>query len=224
MDFGWIVKRPRRYRSAWAVVFAASLYTSVGRYRFPNRPIGRAQHGWGAKLVVRLGNLMLYNGERRIRKYPQCLSPNATSAVVNARSWTRSWKIGSGSVREITERFSTKLAYTTVMTFVVRLHRKGMLQRQWKEKGYIYSAKISAREMADQRAAVFIRCFFSDSTQHPDVLLSSFVEAMHQYNPELLNQLEANVSVARRASAAIEEALPEPKEGLDFPNELQRMP
>jgi predicted DNA-binding transcriptional regulator len=64
------------------------------------------------------------------------------------------WKIGSGSVREITERFSTKLAYTTVMTFVVRLHRKGMLQRQWKEKGYIYSAKISAREMADQRGSV----------------------------------------------------------------------
>jgi len=112
------------------------------------------------------------------------------------------WKIGSGSVHEIAERLSTKLAHTTVMTFVVRLHRKGMLQRQKKDRGYIYSPRLSAREMEHRRAAELIRRFFSDSTQHPDLLLSCFVEALHQYDTELLNQLEARISDARRASAA----------------------
>jgi predicted transcriptional regulator len=109
------------------------------------------------------------------------------------------WELGSASVQQVSERLSTALAYTTVMTTLDRLFKKGVLQRQKKDRAFIYSAVVTAREVEGQRAAGLIRRFFSDSSERPDILLSCLVDAVHHYDTNLLNQLEAKIRAARAA-------------------------
>ena len=112
------------------------------------------------------------------------------------------WEIGSANVQQVSERLSTALAYTTVMTTLDRLFKKGVLKRQKKGQAFIYSAIVTARELESQRAAGLIRRFFSDSSEQPDILLSCLVDAVHHYDTNLLNELETKVRAARAAHLA----------------------
>jgi predicted transcriptional regulator len=112
------------------------------------------------------------------------------------------WELGSASVQQVSERLSTTLAYTTVMTTLDRLFKKGVLQRQKKDRAFIYSAIVTAREVEGQRAAGLIHRFFSDSSERPDILLSCLVDAVHHYDTDLLNQLESKIRAARAAHLA----------------------
>jgi predicted transcriptional regulator len=112
------------------------------------------------------------------------------------------WELGSASVQQVSERLSTVLAYTTVMTTLDRLFKKGVLQRQKKDRAFIYSAIVTAREVEGQRAAGLIRRFFSDSSERPDILLSCLVDAVHHYDTDLLQQLETKIRAARAAHLA----------------------
>ena len=49
------------------------------------------------------------------------------------------WSQGSANVQQVAERLSTVLAYTTVMTTLDRLFKKGLLQREKKDRAFIYS-------------------------------------------------------------------------------------
>jgi len=110
--------------------------------------------------------------------------------------------VGSASVQDVLERLSAGLAYTTVMTTLDRLFKKGFLQRKKKNRAYIYSAKLTAREIEGQRAAGLVRRFFTDSGEHPEILVSCLVDAVHRYDTSLLDQLEAKIRLAREAQAA----------------------
>ena len=112
-------------------------------------------------------------------------------------------KLGSASVRQVCERLGAKLAYTTVLTLIFRLFKKGMLQRRkdHRTRTFIYSAILSAREMEERRAAEIIHLFFSASIQQPELLLSCLVDAVHHYDTELLNHLESRIRAARAAGA-----------------------
>jgi BlaI family penicillinase repressor len=59
----------------------------------------------------------------------------------------------SASVQQVSERLSSNLAYTTVMTTLDRLFRKGFLERRKQDRAYIYSAAVTSREIEGQRAA-----------------------------------------------------------------------
>ena len=107
------------------------------------------------------------------------------------------WAQGGANVQQVATRLSTALAYTTVMTTLDRLFKKGLLRREKKDRAFIYSAKLSAEEVEKQRAAHFIQRFFSDSGEQQDILLSCLVNAVHQYDATLLDQLEAKVRSAR---------------------------
>lgn len=52
------------------------------------------------------------------------------------------------SVREVQEQISTErsFAYTTVMTVMDNLHKKGLLERSRKGRAYLYSPKQSREE------------------------------------------------------------------------------
>ena len=51
-------------------------------------------------------------------------------------------------VREVRERLGEDLAYTTVMTLLVRLHAKGLLTRRRRGRAWAYRPKISRSEYA----------------------------------------------------------------------------
>ncbi|MGH8905982.1 MAG: BlaI/MecI/CopY family transcriptional regulator [Egibacteraceae bacterium] len=51
-------------------------------------------------------------------------------------------------VREVAERLGEDIAYTTVMTLLTRLHRKGLLRRRQEGKAYTYQPQVSDAEYA----------------------------------------------------------------------------
>jgi predicted transcriptional regulator len=52
------------------------------------------------------------------------------------------------SVREVGERLGEDIAYTTVMTLLSRLHRKGLLRRKQSGKAYVYQPRVGRAEYA----------------------------------------------------------------------------
>jgi predicted transcriptional regulator len=107
----------------------------------------------------------------------------------------------SASVQQVSERLSSNLAYTTVMTTLDRLFRKGFLERRKQDRAYIYSAALTSREIEGQRAAGLVRRFFTDSGESSEVLLSCLVDAVHRYDTHLLDQLEDKIRAAREQQA-----------------------
>ena len=103
------------------------------------------------------------------------------------------WREGSVSVLHVAQRLSTSLAYTTVMTTMDRLYKKGLLLRKKKSRAFVYSAAITEGEVEGQRAANLIRSFFSGTLGEPNMLVSYLVDAVSDYDSELLDELESKV-------------------------------
>jgi predicted transcriptional regulator len=115
-------------------------------------------------------------------------------------------QLGSATVQQVAERLDTGLAYTTVMTTLDRLFRKGLLVRHKQKRAFLYSAAISARDLEGQRAAHLVRRLFSESAVQPEVLVSCLVDAVHHYDTELLDELEASIRSARAQSGQAQPA------------------
>jgi predicted transcriptional regulator len=81
---------------------------------------------------------------RRIRR---AADGNLLGPLENA-VMDRVWKSGPVTVRDIVDEVgrSRGLAYTTVMTVMVRLHAKGLLQRKREGKTYVYRAAFTREE------------------------------------------------------------------------------
>src|SRR5205085_12314654 len=57
------------------------------------------------------------------------------------------WQRGEASVRDIHLAFGERLAYTTLMTTLDRLHKKGLLERRKDGRAFIYSPRFSPAEL-----------------------------------------------------------------------------
>jgi len=112
------------------------------------------------------------------------------------------WTQGDSNVQQVASRLSAKLAYTTVMTTLDRLFKKGLLRREKRDRAFIYSTALTPRQVEGQRAADLIRRFFSDSGERPELLLSCLVDAVEGYDTAMLDQLEARIQAARARQLA----------------------
>ena len=75
------------------------------------------------------------------------------------------WPMGRGTVREIRDRLAARRprAYTTIMTIMDRLARKGVVERHKVGRAYIYSPNLSAEEARTQALGQVIENFFGGS-------------------------------------------------------------
>jgi predicted transcriptional regulator len=112
------------------------------------------------------------------------------------------WTQGDANVQQVSSRLSANLAYTSVMTTLDRLFKKGLLRREKRDRAFIYSTALTSREVEGQRAADLIRRFFSDSGERPELLLSCLVDAVEGYDTALLDQLESRIQAARARQLA----------------------
>ena len=71
---------------------------------------------------------------------------------------------GASSVREVFDALSRRspLAYTTVMTVLDHLHKKGMVTRSLEGKGYRYTARFAPNELRDRMARHLVRELVDD--------------------------------------------------------------
>ena len=77
------------------------------------------------------------------------------------------WPMGEGTVREIRERLAEKRprAYTTIMTIMDRLARKGVVERRRVGRAYIYRPNLSREDARAQALSQIIENFFGGSRE-----------------------------------------------------------
>jgi predicted transcriptional regulator len=103
------------------------------------------------------------------------------------------WAHGEGNVRDVIDRLGRPLAYTTVMTTLDRLYKKGVLARRKVERAFIYYAAFTREEWDQKRAGDFVAGFRS-----PELLISCLVEAVGQHDKALLDDLEKKIRLKRK--------------------------
>lgn len=107
--------------------------------------------------------------------------------------WSRA---ASASVRDLQPDFR-EIAYTTLMTTLDRLYRKGVLERTKQGRAFIYSARLSRQEFESGRAVDALRVALEGNSAELGPLLSFFVQAVSDRDRELLDELEALVRARR---------------------------
>jgi predicted transcriptional regulator len=94
------------------------------------------------------------------------------------------WRAGESSVREVMQalngRTRKERAYTTYMTIMARLHKKGMLERRREGKTDFYAPLFERDEYMGLRAAAEVDDLVS---QYGDVALSHFARQMAGLDP-----------------------------------------
>jgi len=75
------------------------------------------------------------------------------------------WPLGEGTVREIRDGLAVRRAraYTTIMTIMDRLARKGIVERRKSGRAYIYRPQLSAEEARRQAVGAVVEGFFGGS-------------------------------------------------------------
>jgi len=109
----------------------------------------------------------------------------------------RVWARTEVSVRDLHDDMQGRLAYTTLMTTLDRLYKKGLLQRRKEGKAYFYAATLSERQYQESLTQHFFGMVLNDR-RHSSAVLSRFVEAVTEADREMLDQLDEIVKAKRR--------------------------
>lgn len=107
------------------------------------------------------------------------------------------WQRGESSVRDVAERLDRSLAYTTVMTTLDRLYKKGLLDRRKSERAFLYAARISREELEAKRAEGLLASFLGGSRLSRDLLVSCLVDAVSGQDEAMLDELERRIRMKR---------------------------
>jgi len=107
------------------------------------------------------------------------------------------WSHGSATVRELIADGKIHQAYTTVMTTVDRLYKKGLLTRVAEGRAFRYTPRHTPEELQRVTALESIRQLLAsgDASSLP---LSYLVEALSAHDAQLLDELQLLVERKRR--------------------------
>ncbi len=107
------------------------------------------------------------------------------------------WKRGHATVRELLADGHASAAYTTVMTTLDRLHKKGLLDRAPDGRAYRYSPRHTEAEYNRLLLAGAIQRLLGSSAPST-APLSFLVDAVTEHDAALLPELERAVERKRR--------------------------
>jgi predicted transcriptional regulator len=106
--------------------------------------------------------------------------------------WARGTEV---SVRDVLDQFPNA-AYTTVMTTMERLYRKGVLERRKDGRAYLYRAAHSREALESRVLARTIEPMLTGGNVQP--ILSCFVDEVSRRDERLLDELERLVRAKRK--------------------------
>lgn len=109
------------------------------------------------------------------------------------------WRSGRASVREVRAALGRAVAYTTVMTVLDRLYKKGVLDRQRSGRAYLYSAAASPEQIQSSVAMGLLHRLLGRGREAASPVLSSLVDTVGERDRELLDDLDRLVREKRRA-------------------------
>ncbi len=109
------------------------------------------------------------------------------------------WRQKEVSVRDVVRSFDDRFAYTTVMTTLDRLYKKGYLERKKVERAYVYSAVMSNEQLQTGIVNDVLTGLFEGATRNVEPVLSCIVDAVSETDRELLNDLERLIKAKKAA-------------------------
>ena len=111
------------------------------------------------------------------------------------------WRLGAGNVRDVVRHVERNLAYTTIMTTLDRLYKKGLLDRELTDRAFVYSAKVTREEWDRRRAGEMMAGFLQGPEESQHLLLSCLVDAVGTHDAMLLDELERKIRNKREELA-----------------------
>lgn len=111
------------------------------------------------------------------------------------------WVRGSATVRELLENNHPNLAYTTLMTTLDRLFKKGLLSRSEEGRAFRYAPRLSREELHREAASHSLRQFL-DAGPASNLPLSFLVEIVSEHDAKLLDDLGKLVERKQRELGA----------------------
>jgi predicted transcriptional regulator len=101
------------------------------------------------------------------------------------------------SVREVHALLSKmRLAYTTVLTVLDRLHEKTVVRREKRGRAFYYAPVVTSEQWRGQRAAELLSGRDSPPTR---AVLMAFLDGTERASPDLLEDLAALLKERQRA-------------------------
>jgi predicted transcriptional regulator len=103
------------------------------------------------------------------------------------------WKLKKANVRDFVDIFDNELAYTTIMTTLDRLYKKGYLDRELNGRAFVYSARVTQEEMQIGILGDVITGLLDSATKSVRPVLASIVDSVGAKDRKLLDELERMV-------------------------------
>ena len=101
------------------------------------------------------------------------------------------WLCGEASVREVHQALDETRAYTTVMTTLDRLYKKGLLARRKSSRAFLYSPRVTSEEFEQGVAEdIFAGLLNRAGGGGAEPLLARLVEVVGERDRELLDDLD----------------------------------
>jgi predicted transcriptional regulator len=106
------------------------------------------------------------------------------------RSLREIWRRGESSVGDICIAFGEIYAYTTLMTTLDRLYKKGLLTRRKHGRAFLYTSMYSIEEMERGIARDVIANLLDTTVGRAEPLLACIVDSVSDRDRDLLTELE----------------------------------
>ena len=108
------------------------------------------------------------------------------------------WRLGRASVKDVRRALDDTPAYTTVMTVMDRLYKKGVLERELAGRAYVYSAPASSEQLQSSLAMGLLSRLLGRGREAASPVLSSLVDSVGEKDRQLLDELDRLVREKRR--------------------------
>jgi predicted transcriptional regulator len=114
--------------------------------------------------------------------------------------WGRPKRAAEVSVRDTHLAFGGRLAYTTLMTTLDRLHKKGLLDRRKEGRAFFYSPHFSPDEFERGVARDLINTLLGRGSDGVEPILACIIDAVSERDRALLDELDRLIKEKRRAA------------------------
>jgi predicted transcriptional regulator len=108
------------------------------------------------------------------------------------------WRGEEMSVRDVHQAFNERAAYTTLMTTLDRLHRKGLLNRRKDGRAFLYSPRVSRVEFEQGIREDLVDGLLGQNAEGIEPVLSCIIDKVSERDRALLDELERLVKEKRR--------------------------
>jgi predicted transcriptional regulator len=112
--------------------------------------------------------------------------------------WRRPGRATGVSVRDVHLAFNERLAYTTLMTTLDRLHKKGLLDRRKQGRAFLYSPRFSPDEFERGVARNVIDMLLGRGADGVEPILACIIDAVSEHDRAMLDELDRLIKEKRR--------------------------